>query len=305
MIRPLGDADAGAIAAFFAAAHRHDPAVGAVSEADWRRFMASAQNRGGRDFRVALEDGAIAGVATPSLRDRDTPWLRHFRIVVAPERRRRGIGSRLLRQVAEMDAPRPVVLQTLCPGRWTAAAQFLAASGFAVLEHELDMACDPGTAGEPVAAGPAAIRSLADCAPLAAALAALHNRAYAGAASFVRLSGGEMAELFDDRAFVLVAEIEGSPVGYCHVELGRGESWLESVAVDPDRHGRGIGAALVARALAEARRRGGARVRLAVADRNATALRLYRRLGFQVVAQSARYRAERDQVLAALGGKGR
>jgi hypothetical protein len=86
VIRPVAETDADAIAAFFAAAHETDAVVGAISAADWRRFAALPQNRDGRDFRLALFDGAIAGVATSSLRDHETPWVRHFRIPSAGRR---------------------------------------------------------------------------------------------------------------------------------------------------------------------------------------------------------------------------
>jgi mycothiol synthase len=306
VIRPVTADDADAIAAFFAAAHRTDPVLGALSAEAWRRFAAQPQNRGGRDFRLALDGDAIAGVATPSLRDHETPWIRHFRIVVAPEQRRRGIGSALLRHLAEMDAPNAVLLQCPCPERWEAMAAFLAANGFAVLEHELDMVCE--TAGEqrnvPIQRD-AVVRVLEHRTEPADALVALHNRAYSGTPSFVRLGGAELAALFGERALVLVAEMKGAVVGFCHIEIGDGESWIESIAVEPSRQGRGVGTALLAAALEEAATRAGPRVRLSVSDRNAAAYVVYRRLGFTVAGQSTRYRADREAVLGALGARGR
>jgi mycothiol synthase len=303
VIRPVSEADSERIAAFFAAAHERDSVVGAISAEHWRRFVAAPQNRGGRDFRLALEGDEIAGVATPSLRDHETPRIRHFRIVVAPERRRRGIASALLRHIAEMDAPQAVLLQCLCPERWEAMAGFLEASGFAVLENELEMLCDEANADMPELRHELTIRAVKETAPLAAALADIHNRAYAGTPSFVRLTGAEIAALFGEEATVLAAELNGVPAGFCHLELGRNESWVESVAVEPSRQRRGIGASLVAAALAEAARRAGPAVRLSVSDRNAAAYVVYRRAGFRVVAKSARYRAERDTVMAALMGR--
>jgi ribosomal-protein-alanine N-acetyltransferase len=102
-----------------------------------------------------------------------------------------------------------------------------------------------------------------------------------------------------------VAEARGKVTGYCQIALGGAESWIESLAVAPDRQRAGIGTALMTRALAEAARRTGSRVRLSVSDRNAAAYVLYRRLGFNVVAKSARWRAAREQVLAALERRGR
>lgn len=305
-IRAVSDTDADAIAGFFSAAQARDPVLGAISPEDWRKFAAAPQNRGGRDFRMALAGGAIAGIATPSLRDHEAPWIRHFRVVVAPEHRRKGCGSALLRHLAEMDAPNPVYLQCLCPGRWEALAGFLAANGFAVLEHELDMMCaDAGEERRIARRGEARVRVLPDPGAAAEALAALHNRAYAGTSSFVRLTGAELAGLFGEGAVVLAAELRGAIVGFCHLERGAGESWIESIAVEPSRQGQGVGRTLLLAALEEAARRTGPRVRLSVSDRNAAAYVLYRRLGFAVTAKSPRYRADRGAVLAALGARGR
>jgi ribosomal protein S18 acetylase RimI-like enzyme len=305
-IRAVSDADAGAIAGFFSAAHERDPVVGAISPADWLKFTRAPQNRGGRDFRVAVADGAIAGLATPSLRDHESPWIRHVRIVVTPEQRRRSIGSALLRHLAEMDAPNAAFLQCLCPARWEAMNAFLDASGFIVLEHELDMVCaDAGEDRRIARRGEVTVRVLADPAATAEALAGVHNRAYAGTPSFVRLGGAALIALLGAGAVVLAAEMRRALVGFCHLEPGAGESWIESIAVEPSRQGNGIGKALLLAALDEAAKRTGPRVRLSVSDRNAAAYVLYRRLGFTVTAKSPRFRAPREAVLAALAARGR
>ncbi len=296
--------DAPAIAAFFTAAHALDPVIGALSTEDWLKFTAAPQNRGGRDFRIAGADGAIAGIATPALRDHAAPWVRHFRIVVAPERRRRGVGSALLRHIAEMDAPATVLLQCLCPERWEALAAFLEAYGFAVTGNELDMACEDAGRDEPRRRHDIAVRVLDDKPTVVEALAGLHNRAFAGSAAVVPMTGEEMAAVLAP-ALVLVAERRGVPLGFCQIEPAGNAAWIESIAVEPREQGRGVGTLLMQHALAEAARRAGPRVRLAVSDRNAAAYALYRRLGFQVTAKSARYRAERAKVLAALEGAGR
>jgi mycothiol synthase len=57
----------------------------------------------------------------------------------------------------------------------------------------------------------------------------------------------------------------------------------------PEARGRGIGRALTALALAEARGAGAERVTLAVDVRNEPACRLYARLGFQVTEQREVY----------------
>ncbi len=300
-IRAVAGADDEPIAAFFTAAHALDSVIGAISAEEWRRFAALPQSRGGRDFRIAEADGVIAGVATPALRDHAAPWVRHFRIVVAPERRRSGTGSALLRHIAEMDAPDAVLLQCLCPERWEALAAFLETRGFAAIEHELDMVCEDAGRQEPRRRHDIAVRVRDVTAPLAEAFAGIHNRAYAGSAAAVPMTAAEMAEVLVP-ALVLVAERRGVPLGFCQIEPAGAAAWIESIAVEPREQGRGIGTLLMQHALAEAARRAGPRVRLAVSDRNAAAYALYRRLGFTVTAKSARYRAERAMVLAALEG---
>ncbi len=300
-VRAIAPGDAPAIAAFFTAAHAVDPAIGAISAEEWQRFAALPQSRGGRDFRIAEAEGAIAGVATPALRDHAAPWVRHFRIVVAPALRRRGIGSTLLRHIAEMDAPAAVLLQCLCPERWVGLAAFLEARGFAAIESELDMVCEEAGRDEPRRRHDIAVRVLDGTAALAEALAGIHNRAYAGSAAAVPLTGAEMADVLAP-ALVLVAERRGVPLGFCQIEPAGNAAWIESIAVEPREQGRGVGALLMQHALAEAARRAGPRVRLAVSDRNAAAYALYRRFGFEVTGKSARYRAERAKVLAALEG---
>lgn len=62
--------------------------------------------------------------------------------------------------------------------------------------------------------------------------------------------------------------------------IAHGSAHLAQVAVDPAWRGRGCGERLVSTALGRLHRRGYATVSLLVADDNATALRLYTRLGF-------------------------
>ncbi len=74
---------------------------------------------------------------------------------------------------------------------------------------------------------------------------------------------------------VLVAGIDGSPVGYGVAYVIAGESEVLTIGVDPDHRREGIGAALLSRLL-----RGCARAHLEVRADNAAARALYERLGF-------------------------
>jgi GNAT superfamily N-acetyltransferase len=94
--------------------------------------------------------------------------------------------------------------------------------------------------------------------------------------------------LSEPHAFVLLAEVEGEPIGYALVHLrGPEETWetgerigvLETLTVQPDERGRGIGSALFECIYAELRRLGVTELQVAVISKNAAALRFYERHG--------------------------
>jgi ribosomal protein S18 acetylase RimI-like enzyme len=120
-VRPYRPSDARAVCAFFASAHRRDREVGAVTPARWRACTGHASVAGGRDFLVAVEGGRVVGLLASFLpRGRGGGRTRrHFRIVVHPSLRRRGIGGALLRllEAQPLPGPRPL-LQTLLPAAW-------------------------------------------------------------------------------------------------------------------------------------------------------------------------------------------
>jgi ribosomal-protein-alanine N-acetyltransferase len=83
-------------------------------------------------------------------------------------------------------------------------------------------------------------------------------------------------------AHLAVAEDDG-PVGYALTlfRAGSATARLYSLAVRRDRHGRGIGRALVADAIRTARKRACRRIVLEVRGDNVPARRLYHGLGFR------------------------
>jgi GNAT superfamily N-acetyltransferase len=90
-------------------------------------------------------------------------------------------------------------------------------------------------------------------------------------------------------AFVLVAELEGRPVGYALVHVRSSEeTWqtgpvaeLESLAVLDSHRGRAIGARLVEAMLEQLRKAGVTTWSVAVIASNADAIRFYERLPLQ------------------------
>ena len=88
---------------------------------------------------------------------------------------------------------------------------------------------------------------------------------------------------------VIVAELDGTPVGYVKLrgvpELGEGDSLLSisGIAVDPGHQRQVIGTRLLGEAVNEARNRGAVRLALHVLGTNSVAINLYSSSGFTVV----------------------
>lgn len=95
----------------------------------------------------------------------------------------------------------------------------------------------------------------------------------------------ELASRYDaERDRILWAEVEGRVVGSITVDgidgHGRGAK-IRWFILDPDLHGRGIGAHLIDGALSFCRERGYPRVYLQTFEGLAAAIKLYRRAGFR------------------------
>ncbi len=85
----------------------------------------------------------------------------------------------------------------------------------------------------------------------------------------------------------LIAEDEGEPVGFLLMleslpdeVTGQDQAFIAYMAVERDRRGGGIGAALLSAAEDEARKRGLPYMALMVTDENASARALYERAGY-------------------------
>ncbi|HET9049349.1 MAG TPA: GNAT family N-acetyltransferase [Chiayiivirga sp.] len=86
------------------------------------------------------------------------------------------------------------------------------------------------------------------------------------------------------RARLRVLDWKGVPAGYALILLRQGSAIarLYSIAVDPNRRGAGLGAALLDDALAAAQAADRRVLRLEVREDNHAAIGLYRRAGFEV-----------------------
>ena len=103
----------------------------------------------------------------------------------------------------------------------------------------------------------------------------------------------------------LIAELGGEAVGFAlffhnySTWRSRRGIWLEDLFVLPERRGRGVGRALLARVAAIAKERGCARLEWTVLDWNQPAIGFYRSLGAQVMDEWTIFRVA-DQALEVL-----
>ncbi len=116
------------------------------------------------------------------------------------------------------------------------------------------------------------------------------------------------AWVHDKNGSLLVAELDGCPVGMLHVGfLGRREAWMEGMRVQPDVRRRGIAGRLDHAAQAVARRRGCRVARLETALENTNAQSALARFGYKRVMtleswQASLLNREEQQVRAARPG---
>ena len=298
-IRPLREADAEAVVELYAKAAAVEPRLGPVTLPQWDQFLKLPQNRGGRDFRVAERNGVLCGLAESSLRDQGAHHSRFLKIVVAPEMRRRRIGLALFDEVLAIDADADLTVQTLVSSDWPAGMAFVAAFRFVHVESEIGMKCvEPLQPARTLAAARATIEQVSDVTACAGEVARIHNAAYASDAAFRLYSPEEMAQVLTESE-VWIASEDGQMSGFCLTEPERNSMWIESVAVDPVRQGRGLGQLLVYRVLAAHDVSTEHPCWLNVSSRNAPALKIYRRLGFKPQHETCRFSAPRGGLIAA------
>jgi ribosomal-protein-alanine N-acetyltransferase len=104
---------------------------------------------------------------------------------------------------------------------------------------------------------------------------------------------------------VWVARGGGDLIGYLEARLAADELHVIALAVVPAWRRRGVGAGLVAHAVAAAEAAGARAAHLELRVSNAAAQALYRRLGFDAVGRRRRYYADGEDALLftrALGG---
>ncbi len=254
-------------------------------DAAFAAFLAQGVNRGGRDFRLAMDaEDRLVGVllsARYRVRDRALP-IRAFRIVVAPTARGHGVGQRLLLAVEGQDAAGAVIRRTALhddEGRRPVAA--LERRGYRRVQtirimhrHGIPPAALPPPTGQ-------RLRD-ARLPDEAGALAELHNAAHADAFGFVPLEPDDVILVAGARGgrTVVLEGATGLVGAFQTLPYHDGQGVLHAVHVRPEAQGRGAGRLLTLAALHALAQQGFHRVELAVDAANAPAVALYESLGF-------------------------
>ena len=297
MIYAYSDADAAAFAALLEAA----PELPSTSEESFRSFAALSFNRGARDFRVLREAGECRAVMTSTLLDDGPRPLRHFRIVVHPAHRRRGLASALMADLQTQHAPEGTLLQCNSQRTWPSGNGFLEHHGFAVAHTEVLMRRAAHVAKAQMAGVPVDVTLRPATLEDDRQWALLHHQAYGHREDFSELSADDLEAERASPGFTLtVAEHLGEVVGYCHaMDLEAGEGLVNSLVVRTDMRRRGLGAALLQEAIARLTAQGATRISLNVVSANRAAIALYQKLGFATYDEMLTYQRPAELATAA------
>ena len=299
-IRPLRAEDTDSIIAIYDGAMAVERAIGPVSRSQWEGFVGQPQNRNGEDFRVALNGDQLIGHAESSLREQGRGRVRYCKLVVAPAFRRQGVASALMNCLLKIDQPDDnLSFQAVAASDWTAGIAFLATLGFSYLESDLSMRCVQLV---PLPDSPShrqSLEQIAAPASVAADVTRIHNAAYRSDVAFRIFTPEEMAADMSGED-LWIARDSDQIVGFCRISLEPALVWIESLAVHPDYHGRGIGTALAYRAL---RSVGGGSDRFAglnVSSANSRTKAIYARLGFTSGREQRRFSTLRNHLVAVM-----
>lgn len=296
-VRPVAADDAEALLALSIAAD-----VAATGESDWTEPELLALLEGvelERDSWVIELDGAIAGYATVDVRHGD--WVVSDGYV-HPEHRNRGVGGELLRlaETRALEEPgRPLRLSNQTYANDPCSPNLYAAHGYEPARRLWFMTLDLGEGVPDEGSSPVALRAFvrADDDRI---VHAAEQEAFEG-----HPRGPETFEAWTERHFGPefeaglwhVAEEDGEIAGYLISRRDPAGGYVHMVGVRPPWRGRGIGEALLRRAVSELARRGEQRVSLTVDSVDPVgATRLYERVGFRILTETVVY----EKVLAEL-----
>lgn len=235
---------------------------------------------------LATRQGDLVGYAHLDEGDPQAPWAD---LVVAPLRRREGVGSELLAHLRRRAPAVRVWAHGFLPG----TANFAVARHLHVVRELWQMArpLDGLPPGRPLPEGfevstltPGDARDEGDWLATNALAFATHPEQ--GRVTLADLRARQDEPWFDAAGFFLVRDTRPGPTQgrlaafhWTKVEHGRGEVYV--VGVHPDYQGHGLGSAVTWIGLDHLRDQGLETVTLYVEGLNAPAIATYRRLGFE------------------------
>jgi mycothiol synthase len=245
--------------------------------------------RGGRHLLATGADGELAGYAHLDTAG-DAFGNTVVELIVRPDRRREGIGARLVDEVLTVDGP----MRLWSHGDHPGAARLAERNGLARVRELLKMRLGPdGELPEPKLPGHVRIRTFEPGRDEDAVIA-VNARAFdwhpeQGQLTVDELLATERESWFDPAGFFLADERKRT-VGFHWTKIhpdGVGEVYV--VGVDPAAQGGGLGKALTLVGLHHLRAAGFEEIILYVESDNAPAVAVYTRLGFSVAETDASY----------------
>ncbi len=245
-----------------------------------------------RDITVArTADGQIVGLGHLRLRNTSPP-VGYFAVLVHPEYRRRGIGTRVLTRIEEMGREREMeTLQCNVPSFSPDAVRFAEKHGYRKTGEWIKMAHTSITEiDRPEAPADLTIAEIQDTD--ADVWADLQNTIFRGSFQYEEVTGKTFLSWTRREGFnrdlFLFGLTDGRPVAYC---LGwcftaRDNSDYKSVHIHgigvlPEYRGRGYGRTLLQEVLWRAARVGMTKSELVVNSDSVAAIALYRTLGYR------------------------
>ena len=278
-IRRYTENDAEAVVAFFAECASQDSGISSVSLPDWKYFTSRPFNNNATDFAVGEIDRTVISLLTSMVKiDEALGRIRHFRIIVHPEFRRKRIGSLLLHLMDSQDS-KPVIRQCNVLGRWEAGAAFLSKNAYSVAHSELLMSVsDLKKRSYPLPEG----YSLRPYRPDDTAWwAELSNDAYRNTENAILQTADSVAsEAAADGFYLWVLSHLDKNIGFSHSIASGDNGLLNSIVVDPAYRGKKLGNILMAASINTLIDQGCRKLELNVDSDNVAAIALYRWFGF-------------------------
>lgn len=231
------------------------------------------------------DSGMIAGFMSPM----------HQILVVRPEHRRRGHGTRLVAAALERARSQGEATLDLAVPLGHADAEAFARNLKLTYRSSLWLFGLPTTVAVAPSSFPAGFTTRTIQPEDEAEYAALFNRAFADHASPIQVSPEIIRHVhslpeFDPTTILLLFPPDTTtPIGFCRISLHEARGEVEFVGVSPERRGLGLGRELLRWGIGELRSRGAATIYLSVEAENELALGLYERTGFERVQEWPRW----------------